>query len=115
MGSHAAVAALLLGDQGLVDAVLADPATAPISDAEKALFVLVAKVTRDTTTVTADDLQAAREAGWTDEALYDAITVTALFQFYNTWVDATGVGAMTPEAYAASGRRIAYAGYARDD
>jgi hypothetical protein len=54
----------------------------------------------------------ARSAGWSEEALYDAITVCALFQFYNTWTDATGVQDMPPFAYEVSGKRLATAGYA---
>ena len=66
---------------------------------------------RDTHEVTRAHLDAARDAGWSDEALYDAITVVALFRFYNTWVDAAGVCAMADEDFAASGRRIARSGY----
>ena len=29
--------------------------------------------------------------GWTDEAIYSAVSVCALFNFYNRWIDATGV------------------------
>ena len=50
-------------------------------------------------------------AGWTEDALYDAITVCALFNFYNTWIDATGVADMPPELYAMSGERLATRGY----
>ncbi|HSR68697.1 MAG TPA: hypothetical protein VLU25_12230 [Acidobacteriota bacterium] len=53
-------------------------------------------------------------AGWSSEALYDAITVCALFNFFNKWIDATGVADMTPEAYQASGERMAKSGYIRD-
>ena len=45
-------------------------------------------------------IDAAKGAGWSEEALYDAITVCALFNFYNTWIDATGVSDLPPEAYA---------------
>jgi len=55
-----------------------------------------------------------RQAGWSDEALYDAITVCSLFQFYNNWVDATGVGDMPAMAYEMSGHRLATEGYARE-
>jgi len=75
------------------------------------VFDLIEKVNRASNTVTADDLARARDAGWTDEELYDAITVAALFNFYNTWIDATGVSDMSPEAYQASGQRLATAGY----
>ena len=52
-----------------------------------------------------------KQAGWSDEALYDAITVCALFNFYNRWVDATGVHAMSAEAHEMSGKRLAERGY----
>lgn len=51
-----------------------------------------------------------KAAGWSEEALYDAITVCALFNFYNKWIDATGVSDM-PAAYAVSGERLATFGY----
>ena len=54
----------------------------------------------------------AREAGWSDEALYDAITVCSLFQFYNNWIDATGVADMPALGYEMSGHRLATQGYA---
>ncbi len=57
------------------------------------------------------DAEAARAAGWTDEALYDAISVVALFQFYNAWIDASGVSDMSSIGYEMSGKRIATNGY----
>jgi hypothetical protein len=35
-----------------------------------------------------------------------------LFQFYNTWIDATGVSDMSPAGYEMSGKRLAEKGYA---
>jgi hypothetical protein len=102
----------LLGSQELVAAVLEDYTTAPISGAERALFALIAKVVEDSTSITPEDLGRARAAGWTDEALYDAITVCSLFQFYNSWIDATGVSDMPAFAYEMSGKRLAEKGYA---
>ena len=102
----------MLRDRELVQAVLDDYTTAPISEKERALFAFIAKVVEDSTTITAHDLDVARAAGWTDEALYDAITVCSLFQFYNTWIDATGVSDMPDFAYDMSGKRLAEKGYA---
>ena len=57
------------------------------------------------------DAEAVRVAGWTDEALYDAISVVALFQFYNAWIDASGVSDMSAIGYEMSGKRLATQGY----
>jgi hypothetical protein len=94
-----------------VERVLEDYATAPISDRERALFAFIDKVNADSTAIRQVDVDVAREAGWSDEALYDAITVCALFRFYNTWVDATGVADMPAFAYEMSGQRLATQGY----
>lgn len=94
-----------------MDAVLRDWRTAPIGAEDRALFALVEKVNRDSTAVRREDLEAARAAGWSDEALYDALTVCALFNFYNIWIDASGVHDMPAEAYRMSGKRLAEEGY----
>jgi alkylhydroperoxidase family enzyme len=94
-----------------VQAVLEDYRTAPIPEREQALFAFLERVSRESNQVTAAEVAAVVHAGWTEEALYDAITVCALFKFYNTWIDATGVGDMPPELYEMSGQRLATAGY----
>jgi hypothetical protein len=68
-------------------------------------------VNRDSSQLCKDDVDQAKTAGWSDEALYDAMTVCALFNFYNTWIDACGVSDMPAAAYAASGQRLATIGY----
>ena len=95
-----------------MQAVLADYRTAPLSHAERALFAFVDKVNRTSTQITQADVDAAKEAGWSEEALYDAITVCALFNFYNRWIDACGVHALSEEAHRAGGKRMAANGYA---
>lgn len=91
--------------------MLADYRTAPISEKERALFRLLDRLS-EPSAVQRKDVDEARAAGWTDEAIYDAITVCALFHFYNRWIDGTGVADMSPEAYAMSGKRLAQ-GYTR--
>ena len=91
--------------------VLEDFRSAPISEEDKALFAFLEKVNRQSNTIAQEDVDAVKAAGWTDEAVYDAITVCALFNFYNVWVDATGVHDMPAEAYSASGERLAAMGY----
>lgn len=94
-----------------MDAVLTDFRTAPISDREKALFAFLEKMNRASHQLEPADVQAVLAAGWTTEAVYDAITVCSLFNFYNKWIDATGVSDMPAAAYAASGERLATQGY----
>ena len=89
--------------------VLDDYRTAPIDGKFAELLVLIEKTARGAWTVTSEDIEAVRAAGWSDEAIYDAITVSALFNFYTTWVDGTGVADL-PD-YAASGERMAAQGY----
>lgn len=95
----------------MVDAVLEDFRTAPISEREKAMFAFLERMNRESSTLRREDVEAVVVAGWSEEAVYDAITVCALFNFYNKWIDATGVSDMSVEAYAASGERLAATGY----
>jgi uncharacterized peroxidase-related enzyme len=111
--SHAAVAAELLGNRALVDEVIADMESSSLSAAEKALFRFVDKVNRDSPNISADDMKPLYDAGWTDEQIYYAITVCALFNFYNRWIDATGVHALSEEAHREGGKRSAAQGYVR--
>ena len=98
-----------------MDAVLEDFRTAPIDEKDKALFAFIEKMNRESNRLGPDDLAEAKAAGWSEEALYDAITVCALFNFYNKWIDATGVSDMPGFAYEMSGERLAARGYAPAD
>ena len=113
MKSHAAVAAELLGDAALVDSVLANLESSGLDEQHKALFRFIDKVNHESAKITHAELDVARAAGWTDEALYFAITVCALFNFYNRWIDATGVHALSDEAHRAGAKRSALHGYVR--
>jgi uncharacterized peroxidase-related enzyme len=114
IGSHAAVAAELHGDRALVQSVLNDLDNAPVSDKDRTLYAFIKKMVRDSTSIGQEDVDVARKAGWSDEALYDAITVCSLFQFYNNWIDATGVADMPALGYEMSGHRLATQGYASE-
>jgi alkylhydroperoxidase family enzyme len=94
--------------------VLRDPQTSRLDERHKALFRFIDKVNHESPRIRAADLADMRAEGWTDEELYYAITVCALFNFYNRWIDATGVHALSDEAHRAGGMRSARTGYARD-
>jgi alkylhydroperoxidase family enzyme len=101
-----------LGDEALVWMVLRDLENSPLDEKHKALFRFVDKVNSDSPRMSAGDMQPLYAAGWTDEAIYFAISVCALFNFYNRWIDASGVHAMSDEAHRVGGKRIASHGYA---
>ena len=94
--------------------MLADVETSPLDEPHKALFRFIDKVNHDSPAIQPADLERARAAGWSDDALYFAITVCALFNFYNRWIDATGVHALSEEAHRAGGQRMKTGSYARE-
>ena len=93
--------------------VLRDASTSRLDDKHKALFAFIDKVNHDSPNMSEDDAAQMRALGWTDEELYFAITVCALFNFYNRWIDATGVHKLSDEAHRAGGKRSAKGGYVR--
>lgn len=93
--------------------VLRDPTTSRLDAKHKALFAFIDQVNRRSTSITADETARLRAIGWTDEELYYAITVCALFNFYNRWIDATGVHRLSDDAHRAGGKRSAKGGYVR--
>jgi alkylhydroperoxidase family enzyme len=119
MQSHAAVAAVILGQErgvngeDLVRCLLEALEHSPLTEEEKALLRFVDKVNHDSPRITADDMQPLYARGWHAEQIYYAITVCALFNFYNRWHDASGVHALSGEAHRQGGKRSASSGYVR--
>jgi len=112
--SHAAAARHLLGEQcGMVDAVLVDPASAPVSAKLRALLAIAAKVQRGGRIVSNQDVAAARAEGATDRDIHDAVLIAASFSMFNRYVD--GLATMTPPdpgTYTEMGKRMSESGYA---
>jgi alkylhydroperoxidase family enzyme len=96
-----------------VDAVLDDYRTAAIDAREKALFAFIEKMNAQSNLVRREDIDRLKDAGWSEEAIYDAITVCSLFKFYNAWIDASGVHDLPAVAYQTNGKRLATQGYVR--
>ena len=80
---------------------------------EKAMLAFVDQVNRHSVSITPADMEPLYSHGWDDEAIYYAITVCALFNFYNRWVDASGVHPLSDEAHRQGGKRSAAMGYVR--
>jgi uncharacterized peroxidase-related enzyme len=110
--AHVAVAAALLGSEDMVWNVLRDMENSSLKEAEKVLFRFVRKITKQLPEIDEEHIQIVRAAGWSDEAIYYAISVCALFNFYNRWISATGVHPVSEECHRSRGRVVAEKGYA---
>jgi alkylhydroperoxidase family enzyme len=102
-----------LGNEELVQGVIRDMESSALSEKEKVLLRFVDKVNHDSPRITADDMEPLHQAGWGDEEIYYAITICSLFNFYNRWIDASGVHALSDEAHRRGAKRSAVAGYVR--
>ena len=118
--SHAAVAAVLLqkdraeiNGEAFIAGVIRDLETSALSEKEKALLRFVDMVNHHSPEITAENMKPLHEEGWDDESIYYAITVCALFNFYNRWVDASGVHALSDQGHRTGGQRSANMGYVR--
>ncbi|HZJ17105.1 MAG TPA: hypothetical protein VFD27_18775 [Chthoniobacteraceae bacterium] len=111
--AHAAAAAHYL-ERDLVDGVLCDVETSSLDPAHKELFRYIGKLAENPAHVTAADINKVKEAGWSEEAIYDALTVAAVFKFYNTWNNGSGVQNMTSADYLHSGKVLTTMGYCMD-
>ncbi|MBL4621197.1 MAG: hypothetical protein JKY89_02250 [Immundisolibacteraceae bacterium] len=90
-GAHTAAAQALGLDQDLMAALIEDIDSAAIEDSFKPLLHYVKKLTQTPGRITTSDADAVRAAGWSDDALHSAIAVCALHNFFNRWVDGSGV------------------------
>ncbi len=115
MSSHAAFAALQLPDGwDVVDGVLHDPASAPVSDKMRGLLAIAGEVQRSGRAVTPETIAAAREVGATDVEIHDAVLIAAAFCMFNRYVDGLGTFAPPDRAdYVPMAEQIVASGYVR--
>ncbi len=108
MSSHAAAARYLYrDDKGIVDFVLEDYQSAPISEKLKALLSIAAKVQEDARTVSTEDISHAKNQGASEQEIHDAVLIAASFCMFNRYVD--GLASLTPtepEVYEAMAERM---------
>ena len=87
IGAHGAVAVRGI-DKAVVDSVLHDYRTAPISIRLRAAFAFIEKMTLAPDTLTADDARAAMAAGVSSDDLRDAAAVAAVFNIVTRYANA---------------------------
>jgi uncharacterized peroxidase-related enzyme len=112
--SHAAAARYLSpGQSDVVNRVITDYETAPISEKMKMLLHIAGKVQKSGRAVMVEDIAEAHKRGATEHEIHDTVLIAATFCMFNRYVD--GLSAFTPtdqEAYGAMGKRLAEKGYA---
>lgn len=105
-GSHQAYAELFGIDATLIDAMISDLDTAPVSDKLRPLLAYVRKLNDLPSKLVQADADAVYAAGWSEQGLYEAVQVNALFNMMNRIIEGTGVNfdyAANPEGHPARG------------
>lgn len=110
---HGAIARAHLGEEAsLVDQVVADPDSAPISPKLRALLKIAGAVRESGLNVTEEQVAAARAEGASDLEIHDAVLIAACFSMANRYVDGLGTSApVDPEIFAKAGAFRAANGY----
>ena len=90
-GSHKAFAESWGVDGALMDQMMADLETAPLDPKLRAILAYCRKLVTNESALTESDRKAVLSAGWSEQALLDAIWVTALFCLYNKLADGVGL------------------------
>jgi uncharacterized peroxidase-related enzyme len=92
VSAHARNLQLQGQDNKDVDAIAGgDSTSAKITDKERVLLEYVKVLTLEPANVRDTHVERLRKAGWTDEQIFEASFVTAMFAFYNRMADAYGL------------------------
>lgn len=113
--SHAAVARLLWGEQSdVVNSILLDADTSPITPRLRALLSIADAVAVGGQQVSAELVAGARDAGATDEEVHDTVLIAAAFCMFNRYVDGLATPLPNdPVIYDAMAARLVANGYRR--
>jgi uncharacterized peroxidase-related enzyme len=100
--SHSAALRKLTSDPLLVEQLQTNHAYARVDAKERAMIDFAVKLTERSHACTEADVDALREAGWTNEEIMDIAEVTAMFNFTNRL--ASGLGWRPNPEYVSLGR-----------
>ncbi len=109
-GAHRSAATAFGIDAGLFDQLMADVDTAPVDARMKPILKFAGKLTLNPSKMVQADADAVFDAGWDEQALRHAINVSALFNYFNRFVDGHGLTA-DAAADAERGTALAAMGY----
>src|SRR5207244_9587976 len=88
--SHSSALRKLTEDPELADQIASGYKYAPLDPKERAMLDFAVKLTEASDLCSEDDIHALRQAGWSDEDIFDIAEVAAMFNFTNRM--ASGLG-----------------------
>jgi uncharacterized peroxidase-related enzyme len=109
--AHSEVAYAWGVENGVLDRLLDDLKTAPVESRLKALLAFVRKLSLTPADMSQADADAVFEAGWNEQALHDAIAITARAAFMQRLVEGHGFTLLTREVAAKHAKRRVERGY----
>lgn len=109
--AHSEVAYALDIERGAVERLLEDPATAPVDARLKPLLAYVRKLMTIPSAMSQSDADAVFAAGWDEQALHDAIAITARAAFMQRLVEGHGFVPMSQEQAAHRAKQRVERGY----
>lgn len=90
-GSHQQVAENFGVSKSTIETLLDDIDTTEIDQKLKPIFHYIKKLTLTPSRLVKADAEKVFQAGWSEQALYDAICICCLFNFYNRLLDGHGI------------------------
>lgn len=69
---------------------------APLSAADRAMLDFAVRLSRSPRSVTREDVEALRAAGFSDTAIHDIVQITGFFAYYNRLADGLGIDPEPP-------------------
>ena len=109
--AHSEVAYAWGIERGLLDRLLEDPKSAPVEPRLRPLLAFVRKLMLTPAEMSQADADAVLAAGWDEQALHDAIAVTARAAFMQRLVEGHGFTPMPREKAAEHAKRRVERGY----
>lgn len=90
-GAHTLMAQAFGVDPALLEALITDLDAAPVDDRLKTLLRYLGHLTRTPSRIPRPAIDEVRAAGWSEEALYEAVSVCALYSYMNRIAEAAGL------------------------
>ncbi|MDP3906737.1 carboxymuconolactone decarboxylase family protein [Novosphingobium sp.] len=97
-GAHVVAARAFGIDSTLFDGLMADLDSSAVDDRLKPILAYVGKLTRTPAMMSEADADLVYAAGWDEQALFDAVSVCALFNLMNRIVEGSGIKSNPLEA-----------------